>query len=260
MRRYSRTVRIKGKTKRLPIAKLPDNWSTAIEGHIKRLFKRPAGSARGKIWALKQSPPIFGALRGLVDESLVKLWMHAADIRLQGALHILETNECAEAARWFVSAAHAAEGGLIADPDHTEDRTGSALPFLAIEIIAIAEIASADEFWRKIHLTADDADLRAGAVRLLQRDGNRFFRDDQFEAALEFYSHPIHHRPKGRPARRTAEAILQLTEMNLKIFEDEVFEATAALFNIAFPKEKAWSNKSVEARYSEIRKSRNAQV
>ena len=253
MKRYSRTVRIKGKTEHLPIADLPNNWRIVAEGHIKRILGRPLGSVEGKVWVLRKFPRGFGALVSIVDKSLVKLWMHAAPLRLQESLRGLEIKECADAAQWFISAADVAKGGLIAKPDRSEDRAGRAIKFLAYEIIVIAEIASADEFWRKIHLTADDADLRAGAVRLLQRDGNCFFRDDQFEAALEFYSHPRHHRPKGRPGRRTTEAICQLTGMNRKIFGHEVYESTAALMAAFFPG-RAWLPATVRSMYQEEQK------
>jgi hypothetical protein len=257
MKRYSRTVRIKGKTERLPITDLPENWRIVAEGHIKRILGKPLGSIEGKAWVLRKFPPGFGALVSIVDKSLVKLWMHAAPLRLQESLRGLEIKECSDAAQWFISAADVAKSGLIAKPDQSEDRVGRAIKFFAYEIMVIAEIASADEFWRKIHLTADDADLRANAVRLLQKDGNRFFNHEQFEAALEFYCSPIHHRPKGRPGRRTKEAIFQLTEMNQKIFGHEVFESTAALMKAFFP-ERAWSTATVRSAYPSEQERRKA--
>ncbi len=336
MKRFALTVKHQGKTKRIPKAGLPDNWRERIEGRLRMHYARPKGSPVGMSSGLKMSPPTLGSLTpalepyGAADSFRCKRWIAAQERYLSKALRILETNEAKTAACWLVAAAEAANGGLVVQPDRTDDRPTSVLGFLTYEIDAIAQLASdeneegglkktaknrkqeiaeissmlkrtasaleylafdIDEIAELVSDGADSAEQVATFMKISQNHGlilsvdeaERAFsiykgltpseepRSEEVEATfgkcvqvtargLAVYKWiagmqdllPRNPGPKGRPPRRTDHAIKQLTDANLKICANPVYDATAALLNAAFPKGKPWTSHSVRTRYSQI--------
>lgn len=251
MEQYSRNFKKGGETKHVPSDAPPGNWREEVEDALRRMFTRPPSSPAGTALALKLSRPVFGALAlaEVVGIPQVEIWLGAQPAVLEEAIRSLATDEVAEVAAWFVSAAKVAEGGLIAKPDRTDNREAAVLPFLAIEIFAITDIRASARYWGSLRLTAAEAKRRAEAVRLLQRDRNNFFDYEQFKRALEYYEYPMHHRGQGRPPVPTSKAIYQLTELNLKIFDREVYEATSALMRGFFPS-RGWSVATVRTTHN----------